>query len=142
MLGTSDGQLVVLSSRGVVLNQTTLVPGVEVTGMAWPGEKFKFTEEMNSSTTSSTSPAGRKDSDVGEQVDIADEKAADEKCGKSSSRGGLSVDSGIRVDSMSSLNSNTSTGENQYLLRIRVVSKTGHQGWVMGWSGGLGIRDG
>ena len=87
MLGTTDGQLVVISSTGILLSQSTLQQGVEITCMSWPGEKFKFTDDITpQSQGNGTGQQGL-------------------------ARGLDSVDSGVRVESMSSLNSSCSIGE-------------------------------
>ena len=96
MLGTTDGQLVVLNSSGVLLSQSTLVQGVEVCSMRWPGEKFKFSDDViahDDSSENSTEPNGNE----------ADKSEGSSGCGGS-------MDSGVRVDSLSSLNSESSTG--------------------------------
>ena len=44
MFGTSDGQMVVMSSTGAMLAQVTVQEGQELTNMAWSCEKFYLSE--------------------------------------------------------------------------------------------------
>lgn len=47
MFGTSDGQLIVMSSTGAMVSQVTINEGFEITSMTWSCEKFNMEEADN-----------------------------------------------------------------------------------------------
>lgn len=44
MFGTTDGQVIVMSSTGAMIRQFTVNEGTEITSMAWSCEKFNMEE--------------------------------------------------------------------------------------------------
>nr|KAG5708967.1 hypothetical protein BaRGS_009376 [Batillaria attramentaria] len=48
MFGTTDGQVIVMSSTGAMMSQVTINEGFEITSMAWSCEKFNMEEVENS----------------------------------------------------------------------------------------------
>ena len=44
MFGTTDGQVIVMSSTGAMVRQFTVNEGSEITSMAWSCEKFNMEE--------------------------------------------------------------------------------------------------
>ena len=44
MFGTTDGQVIVMSSTGAMIRQFTVHEGNEITSMAWSCEKFNMEE--------------------------------------------------------------------------------------------------
>ena len=45
MFGTSDGQVIVMSSTGAMLSQTSVAEGQEIVSLAWSCEKFNLSED-------------------------------------------------------------------------------------------------
>lgn len=52
MFGTSDGQIILMSSAGVMLSQISVYAGMEIGTMAWSSEKFNM-DETDGNTSSS-----------------------------------------------------------------------------------------
>lgn len=44
MFGTSDGQIIVMSSTGAMLTQVMVLEGAEIGAMSWSCEKFNMDE--------------------------------------------------------------------------------------------------
>ena len=53
MFGTTDGQIILMSSAGVMLTQISIQLGMEIISMAWSSEKFSMDE------TDGTTPSSR-----------------------------------------------------------------------------------
>lgn len=56
MFGTTDGQVVVMSSSGAMLVQVTIHEGMEITTMMWSCEKFNMDESDSDKNIKKTSP--------------------------------------------------------------------------------------
>ena len=44
MFGTTDGQIIVMSSTGAMVTQVTVLEGMEITTLIWSCEKFNMEE--------------------------------------------------------------------------------------------------
>ena len=44
MFGTTDGQIIVMSSTGAMVSQVTVHDGMEISAMAWSCERFNMEE--------------------------------------------------------------------------------------------------
>lgn len=45
MFGTTDGQIIVMSSQGAMVTQITVLEGMEISSILWSCEKFNMEEE-------------------------------------------------------------------------------------------------
>ena len=51
MFGTTDGQIIVMSSQGAMVTQVTVLEGMEITTLLWSCEKFNMEEEDSNQET-------------------------------------------------------------------------------------------
>ena len=59
LFGTTDGQLIVMSSTGAMLVQVTISDGHEITAMGYSCEKFQLDEQENENNSDQGSPSGK-----------------------------------------------------------------------------------
>jgi len=52
MFGTTDGQIIVMSSTGAMVTQVTILENMEITSLLWSCEKFNMEENSASSSDS------------------------------------------------------------------------------------------
>lgn len=64
MFGTTDGQIIVMSSTGAMVSHITILENMEITSLLWSCEKFNMEESSGSSSES----AYRVTCDKGENV--------------------------------------------------------------------------
>ena len=65
MFGTTDGQIIVMSSTGAMVSQVTVLEGMEITTLLWSCEKFNMEE-----TESNRDSGVKVTADTGEITDI------------------------------------------------------------------------
>jgi hypothetical protein len=57
MFGTTDGQIIVMSSQGAMVTQVTVLEGMEITTLLWSCEKFNMEEEEGNQETDQSGPS-------------------------------------------------------------------------------------
>ena len=57
LFGTTDGQIIVMSSTGAMVSQVTILEGMEITTLLWSCEKFNM-EETESNRDSGVKVTG------------------------------------------------------------------------------------
>ena len=59
--GTTDGQIIIMSSTGAMVSQVTILEGMEITTLLWSCEKFNMeeTESNRDSGIKVTSDTGK-----------------------------------------------------------------------------------
>ena len=60
MFGTTDGQIIIMSSTGAMVSQVTILEGMEITALLWSCEKFNMeeTEDNRDSGVKVTAESG------------------------------------------------------------------------------------